>query len=409
MIEIVGLSKIYSSKGPNQSINSVKALHNLTYTINKGDSIGLIGKNGSGKSTLLGMLSGIIKPSEGSIKLHGKIASILDVGSGFHPDLTGRENVFFFGKLLGLSSASIQSLFRQIWDFSEIGDYINLPVKKYSNGMYLRLAISVALHSDCDIMLIDEVISVGDAQFKLKVANRLNTLKQNGVTLVVASHSTNEILQMCNKCLVFDNGNIVASGNTIDCLQQYLNAINVTGIEQKKSENVKAKPAWKWEDKRDAPGNEMIKIHSVNLSPLSTLIDFDCLYIEDTIVVEVEFWKETALSDIQLLFLIYDVLGNPIFYSTSLYSNGTQKSFIDLYKNEIGLFNMTRRIPSHFFNHGIYRMQLRFGHGAMEELYIHEKFFQFEICENPSLSYYKLRDLPVSLRPQFEWTYQKLR
>ena len=141
---------------------------------------------------MLGLLSGLIKPSTGNIILHGNVASILDVGFGFHPDLTGQENIFFYGRLLGLSKSNISSLYDEIVEFSEIGNFIDLPVKKYSSGMYLRLAMSVALHSGRDIMIFDEVISVGDAEFRLKVADKLHDLRKKGLTLVVASHSMNE-------------------------------------------------------------------------------------------------------------------------------------------------------------------------------------------------------------------------
>ena len=152
----------------------------------------------------------------------------------------------------------------------------------------------------------------------------------------------------------------------------------------------------------------MVKIHRVSLNPVRQAEGDDYIYIEDAVRVEVEFWKDDAETDIQLLLLLYDVMNNPIFYSVSFYSGNAKVSLISLFKNQTGLFKMSCIIPPNFMNHGTYRMQLRFGNGTTNEAYIHNKFFQFEIHENPNIKYYNIRDLNVPLRPQFEWAYERM-
>lgn len=405
LIEVENLSKSYSTNWHKDQSDIVNALSNANFKVLRGDCVGVIGKNGSGKSTLLGLLSGIIKPSTGQIKLTGKVSSILDVGSGFHPELTGRENVLLMGKMLGLNNSEISSLTSEIIKFSEIEGFIDLPIKKYSSGMYLRLAMAVALHTKNEILIIDEVISVGDVEFKLKIMDKLSKMRQDGLTMVLASHNMNEILQMCNKCLLIENGKIIYLGKTFDCIQKYLETINHQGKEiDKESVN---NFTWNWHDKDFAPGNEIIKIRNLSLIPLHRNI-FNCLFIEDSIVITVEFWKFVSDIDIQLLFLIYDAIGNPIFYLTSLYDDHIKSSISNLYKRETGLFKMSCIIPSNFLNHGKYFLELRFGKGATDEIYIHPNKFLFQVNENPNLNYFSIRDFSIPVRPQFKWSYEKI-
>lgn len=184
----------------------VHAINNLSVDIKRGEVIGLIGRNGSGKSTLLRLISGIEKPSSGQIELYGKVAAILDIGSGFHPELTGRENVFFRGGLLGMSNQAIHDKFDEIVDFSGIADYIDTPVKHYSDGMFLRLAFSTLVYVKADIILFDEILAVGDIDFQEKSREKIKEIAAEGRTVIVASHSMEEVAGISDRVLSVDAG-----------------------------------------------------------------------------------------------------------------------------------------------------------------------------------------------------------
>ena len=200
ILEVNGLTKIFSRTTSQGKKEAFYALNNLSFTLKKGQALGIIGKNGSGKSTLLNILSSIIRPSEGEVFVRGKVLSILDIGTGMHPDLSGRENVFLRGELLGMSKQDIQKVYSDIVDFSEIGDFIETPVKHYSSGMFLRLAFAIIVHLKADILLLDEVLSVGDLGFREKVKHALNAMSSE-TTLIIVSHEIHTIREFVDSIL----------------------------------------------------------------------------------------------------------------------------------------------------------------------------------------------------------------
>lgn len=224
-IKVEHLSKIYQLKEKNLSDNTnaqTLALDNINFEIKKGDSVGIIGHNGSGKSTLLKILAGVSPPSEGNVEIYGKVASILDIGAGFHPELTGKENVFLNGQLLGFSKNEVAEKYNEIVEFSGIKDFINEPVKNYSNGMYLRLAFSIIANLDFDVYLLDEVMSVGDAAFQLKVNQFLQKQRENpSKTFVFVSHDMQNIATVSKYCLLFENGKLLNKGSR-SLIENYL-------------------------------------------------------------------------------------------------------------------------------------------------------------------------------------------
>jgi lipopolysaccharide transport system ATP-binding protein len=197
------------------------ALKDVSFDVMPGEIYGIIGRNGSGKSTLLKILSRVVEPTKGTIKLNGKTASLLEVGTGFHPELTGRENIFFNGSMLGMSRKEIQSKFNEIVEFSEIGQFIDTPVKFYSSGMYVRLAFSVAAHLDPDILILDEVLSVGDASFQQKSMKKIRSTMENGTTVLFVSHSMASVQQLCSKAIMLNKGKIEISGTTDEVTERY--------------------------------------------------------------------------------------------------------------------------------------------------------------------------------------------
>lgn len=200
------------------------ALRNIDLNINKGDIVGIIGHNGAGKSTLLKILTGITPPTEGEIIMHGKVASLLEVGTGFHPELTGRENIFLNGAILGMTKKEIVKKFDEIVTFSGVEKFLDTPVKYYSSGMYVRLAFSVAAHMEPDILLVDEVLAVGDAEFQKKCLGKMEEVtQQEGRTILLVSHNMTAIEQLCQKTILLENGQIRMVGKTEDVIAEYIN------------------------------------------------------------------------------------------------------------------------------------------------------------------------------------------
>lgn len=199
-----------------------EVLKNINLDIKKGESVALIGVNGSGKSTLLKLMTKIIYPNSGQIKTNGKLTSLLELGAGFHMDFTGRENIYFNASIFGLTAAEIDARINDIIEFSELGDYIEAPVRTYSSGMYMRLAFSVAINVDADILLIDEILAVGDQHFQEKCFAKLEELKRSGKTIVIVSHSLDSVKQLCDRAIWLYQGEIRKDGNTKEVIDEYL-------------------------------------------------------------------------------------------------------------------------------------------------------------------------------------------
>ncbi|ARC57428.1 Teichoic acids export ATP-binding protein TagH [Frondihabitans sp. 762G35] len=192
------------------------ALRDIDLDIEAGTTVGLIGANGSGKSTLLKVIGGIIQPTNGVVRRRGQLAALLELGAGFHPDLTGRENVFLNGAILGLSQKQIEGYFDSIVDFSEIRDFIDTQVKFYSSGMYVRLAFAIAIHVDPDVLLVDEVLAVGDEPFQKKCLDKIKEFQQEGRTIVLVTHDLATVQEMCDRAIVLSHGSVIFDGGAVD-------------------------------------------------------------------------------------------------------------------------------------------------------------------------------------------------
>lgn len=226
-------AKIRKREDPNTKIGDAEkgkkgdrfmALDGVSFEVKKGEAVGIIGHNGAGKSTLLKLLSRVTAPSGGKISFNGRIASMLEVGTGFHPELTGRENVYMNGAILGMTKAEIDKKFDQIVKFAEMEKFIDTPVKRYSSGMYVKLAFSVAAHLDSEIMIMDEVLAVGDMAFQKKCLDKMReAAKVDGRTVLYVSHNMNTIRQLCDRCIVLDHGKIIFDGDVEEAITLYLN------------------------------------------------------------------------------------------------------------------------------------------------------------------------------------------
>jgi len=229
------------------------ALRDISFDVASGEVVGIIGRNGAGKSTLLKVLSRITELSSGRIELYGRVASLLEVGTGFHPELTGRENIHLNGALLGLPRAGIRLKFDEIVAFSEIEKFIDTPVKRYSSGMYLRLAFAVAAHLDPEILLIDEVLAVGDARFQRKCLDKMEDVGHRGRTVLFVSHNMPAITRLCKRAILLEKGKIISDGPSQAVVNDYMTA----------SWNASAEKVW--EDRSEAPGSDVVRLKAVRI------------------------------------------------------------------------------------------------------------------------------------------------
>ncbi|MGA8164620.1 MAG: ABC transporter ATP-binding protein [Waddliaceae bacterium] len=226
------------------------ALSEISFEVNVGEVVGIIGHNGSGKSTLLKILSRITEPTKGSASIKGRVASLLEVGTGFHPELSGRENVFLNGSILGMSRREIQSKFDEIVAFADIASFIDTPVKHYSSGMHVRLAFSVAAHLEPEILIIDEVLAVGDVRFQQKCLNKMENISSSGRTVLFVSHNMAAIQSLCQRAVLLDQGQLVKEGKATDVVTTYL----------QRHSHISSSKRW---DPAGLPGNSALKVHCI--------------------------------------------------------------------------------------------------------------------------------------------------
>ena len=229
------------------------ALKDINFEIQPGDRVGIIGRNGAGKSTLLKILSRITEPTRGRVTIHGRVASLLEVGTGFHPELTGRENIFLNGAILGMSRKEIQRKFDEIVDFAEVEKFLDTPVKRYSSGMYVRLAFAVAAHLEPEILVVDEVLAVGDSQFQEKCMGKMEEASKEGRTVLFVSHNMGAIRTLCSKGVFLSKGSIQATGDVSAVIDKYLHV-----------DKFKRSSTYSW-DLDQAPGDERIRLRGVEV------------------------------------------------------------------------------------------------------------------------------------------------
>jgi lipopolysaccharide transport system ATP-binding protein len=233
--------------------DSIMALRDVSFEVGPGEVVGIIGRNGAGKSTLLKVLAHITEPTSGRVELYGRIASLLEVGTGFHPELSGQENIYLNGAILGMTRAEIRQKFDEIVAFSEIEKFIDTPVKRYSSGMYLRLAFAVAAHLDPEILLVDEVLAVGDASFQRKCLDKMEDVTQAGRTVIFVSHNMPAITRICPRTILLEAGSVSFDGPSHEAVRQYLGSGMGTNA------------AREWKDINDAPGNQIVRLCSIRV------------------------------------------------------------------------------------------------------------------------------------------------
>ena len=341
-----------------ESKDHIWALKDINFEINEGDCLGIVGKNGSGKSTLLKTVSRIVPPTTGSIKGRGKITSLLEVGTGFHPELSGRENLYLNGQILGMSKKEITSKLDEIIDFSGVERFLDTPVKRYSSGMYVRLAFSVAAHLNTDILIVDEVLAVGDSEFQKKCIGKMQDVTQkSGKTILFVSHNLLALENLCNKAICLSKGNLVDAGDAKSVISNYLNKEKVEILEQ----NFQLTDTY--------VGNEFIAMHSISLKPQYN--DFNIIDTSTPLLINFSFLNKMLGSDnLSVHVLLYYYGGECVFETRSIPT---------VYAN--GKINGTCLIPGNFLNDGHYYISISFIRNSSKVLYEYTEALVFDVAD----------------------------
>ncbi|UTX47651.1 MULTISPECIES: ABC transporter ATP-binding protein [Chryseobacterium] len=374
----IGEANDRTTKGDSEYVWS---LRNIDFEIEKGDAVGIIGRNGAGKSTLLKVLSKVTKPTTGRIYTNGRIASLLEVGTGFHPEMTGRENVFLNGAILGMTRKEIKRKFDEIVDFSGVERYIDTPVKRYSSGMYVRLAFAVAAHLESEILIVDEVLAVGDAEFQKKCLGKMNDVTRGeGRTILFVSHNMTAVKELCTKGILLNQGQIDYQGDILSTIIEY----------QKSSAR---ESSYIYNGNLDeAIGNENIRVKEFSVSP----INGDLLDIDSGVHVKLVFHNYCPDITLDTTFELknYDEL--VIFHVGKFVSaKGDAK---------VGEYTVEFDIPTGLLNAGNYYFRLYFGKDQKTLLYGIDNFIGFEV-ENVKVGNI-MYVYPGVTRPQFEYKVQ---
>lgn len=345
VIKVENLSKLFHLRHSAHSENGnadreLWALKNISFEIKRGESVGIIGPNGCGKSTLLKILSKITSPTEGRAIIRGRVASILDIGAGFHPELTGRENVFLNGQLHGFSRTHIRSRMQAIEDFSGIGKFMDQPVKNYSNGMYLRLAFSIMAHLDFDVYLLDEVFAAGDLTFQLKCKEHLKSLTSGTKTVVCVSHSLSEISGLCEKIMTFDADGRLNEGG-LELIEAYITKMTKRNL-------VPTLPDFYVVDEKQlaAGQTDSCTIEQVSISATDVLENGISSSADVTVTIHVRLNSNT---EIDIGMILYDRLKTRLFSFSSI-DNGSLK--------DKGFYEVSFRIPGKILSGQVYTMDM---------------------------------------------------
>jgi lipopolysaccharide transport system ATP-binding protein len=332
------------------------ALKDVSFEINKGDRVGIVGHNGAGKSTLLKILSRITEPTSGRISINGRIASLLEVGTGFHPELTGRENIFLNGAILGMKRNEIRDAFDQIIDFAGVEKFLDTPVKRYSSGMYVRLGFAIAAHLSPEILIVDEVLAVGDADFQKKCLGRMRDVSESGRTILFVSHNLTAIQSLCNRAFFFEKGQMLLQGETNQVVAHYLSHI---------AKNVLLR---QWESPTEAPGNDQVRLKHLQLIP-DYQGDLQHIDIRTPMQVKIEFWNR--IEDDAILNVSLHLMA---FTGECVFNSGTQPQPFAR-----GLISATLNIPGDFLNDGSYIVSVMIVQDTSTILYQMSDALSFDI------------------------------
>ena len=377
------ITRALAGKPPRATSGEFWALDGVSFSIPPGEVVGVIGHNGAGKSTLLKILSRITEPTAGRARFRGRIASLLEVGAGFDGELTGRDNVFLEGAILGMSRAEIARRFDDIVAFSGVGAFIDTPVKRYSSGMYMRLAFAVAAHLESNILLVDEVLAVGDFEFQQKCLARMGELAGDGRTVLFVSHNVAAVQSLCKRCILLDNGRVIADGPTRQVIAAYLGGGDATA------------PSRSW-SAGDGPANDLVRLRGLRLEPAEGPAAAP-LDITRPLRVVIDYERLARPGRPIVSLLLHDAAGVLVF-DTSNHEPAPARP---------GLYRETCLIPGDLLNAGRYSLS------------VHLHSDEEASCELPDLIHFDLLDSARDrrgwygewegvLRPRFRWTNERL-
>ncbi|CAN5632143.1 ABC transporter ATP-binding protein [soil metagenome] len=357
--------RLMGTAPPSVTYEDFWALKDVSFEIQPGEVVGIIGRNGAGKSTLLKVLSRITKPSTGEVEIRGRVGSLLEVGTGFHPELTGRENVFLNGSLLGMSRREIESKFDEIVAFAEVDQFLDTPVKRYSSGMYVRLAFAVAAHLEPEILIVDEVLAVGDAGFQKKCLGKIRDVGDSGRTVFFVSHNLTSVQALCSRAIWMNAGQVQMSGMPHDCINAYLHE-HTHGTQADR----------RWPDSAIAPGNSDVRLLSARVVvPAGTTRDR--LTTSDSFQLEFEYRVLTEGLKLNLSLVLHGPDEACLFASPSITDPAwAGKPF------PAGVYTSRCEIPGDLLNDGLHNATLYFVKDTTVVLHREELLLSFDIHDS---------------------------
>jgi lipopolysaccharide transport system ATP-binding protein len=414
VISVENLSKLYKIGGPTERYSTLRdslarfakspfrrfsaaptqdlwALKDVSFEVKQGDRIGIIGGNGAGKSTLLKLLSRITEPTEGRVRIKGRVASLLEVGTGFHPELTGRENIFLNGAILGMTKQDIKSKFDEIVDFAEIEKFLDTPVKRYSSGMYVRLAFSVAAHLEPDILLVDEVLAVGDVQFQKKCLGKMGSVAKEGRTVVFVSHNMGAVTNLCRRALLIKGGEIVEDATAQEVVFRYLNH---DGNDKPVVSEDQIEPIVEGVIKHP-PNIRLKEISCHDLAGYPKVLFFS----DEDIVISVVFQCYKRVDDLRVLLYIVDDTNVPVIATQNIDDANIIQKWHWL---EPGLHKADCILPKNLFGGRRFSISVHLIYPKIEHL-IANKVLQFEVRFKGYNNVQYGSNEHVFLRPLLRW------
>ncbi|MEX5721412.1 ABC transporter ATP-binding protein [Geodermatophilus maliterrae] len=365
------------------------ALRDVSFEVPSGEALAIVGRNGAGKSTLLKILSRITEPTEGQAVVAGRVGALLEVGTGFHPELTGRENVALNGAILGMRRHEIGAKFDDIVDFAGVARFVDTPVKRYSSGMRARLAFAVAAFLDTDILVVDEVLAVGDAEFQKKCLGTMGDAARGGRTVLFVSHNMTAVESLCQRAVWLDGGRVVADGPALEVVGQYLS----TSFSQLGEQM--------WADVGSAPGNDGVRIRRAAVRPESGAPS-DPIDVRTPLALEFEYWNLRPGAQLNLSLHVYNAQGVMVFNALPYQEKVWQgRPFPQ------GLYRDTCHVPGDLLNDGTYRIDLMVVEGN-RAIYRHDEILVFEVRDDPGSRDGWFGSWEGAVRPALAWETEQL-
>lgn len=370
-----------------KTADTIWALRDVSFDVRQGQALGIIGRNGAGKSTLLKILSRVTDPTEGYGELRGRVGSLLEVGTGFHPELTGRENIFLNGAILGMTRKEIQSRFDEIVDFSEVGQFIDTPVKRYSSGMYLRLAFAVAAHLEPEILVVDEVLAVGDADFQRKCLGKMGDVAQQGRTVLFVSHNMSSILRLTEETLVLEKGKVLLRAPSAEAVDFYLNR----GL-SKLGERF-------WEE-------DEVPASAAPFRPLAIRVRAKDGTVSDTVrsvepfTIEIEYALSEDLTGLRVGFYLMSTRGEPIFTS---FDTDSSELFQAFPARARGTYTSRCVIPANTLNEGRFVLGINASSYHIRRYFQDEQALTFSVDASGAPGTHWPEPRPGGVRPVLDW------